>query len=84
MDNTRIPKKVRNGKYSWEKTVEGPRLRWEDMVKYIKFRRLKWAAHTVQILEYRKKYGMENIHGRRPVERPRLRWEDNIRRDGLL
>jgi hypothetical protein len=51
-----------------------------DTVKFIKFKRLQWAGHIVQMDNYRipKKVLDGKFHGRRPVGRPRLRWEGNF------
>jgi hypothetical protein len=64
-----------------DELLDGP-----DIVKFIKFKRLQWASHIVQMDNSRipKKVLDRKYHGRRPVGRPQLRWEDNIRRDSLL
>ena len=38
-----------------------------NIVRVIKFRRLRWAGHVATLV------------GKRPLERPRHRWEDNIK-----
>jgi hypothetical protein len=57
--------------------LDGP-----DIVKFITFKRLKWAGHIIRMDNSRipKKVLDGKLHGR-PVGRPRLRWEENIRRD---
>jgi hypothetical protein len=62
-------------------------LKGPDIVKYIKFKRLRWAGHVVRMDNSRipvKKVLDGKFHGGRRVGRPRLRWEDNISRDSLL
>jgi hypothetical protein len=60
--------------------LDGP-----DIEKLIKFKRLQWAGHIVEMDNsgIPKKVLDGKFHGRRPAVRSRLRWKD-IRRDSLL
>ena len=51
------------------------------MVRVIKSRRLRWAAHVARMEEGRSDLKMLTPPGKTPLERPRHRWEDNIRMD---
>ncbi|KAJ4427168.1 hypothetical protein ANN_24784 [Periplaneta americana] len=55
-----------------------------DIIRNIKFRRLRWAGHVARMGESRNAHrvlvGMPE--GKRPLGRPRRRWEDNIKMDG--
>jgi len=53
-----------------------------NIVRVIKSRRMRWAAHVARILEERGVYRV--LLGKpegRPLGRPRRRWVDNIRMD---
>ena len=49
-----------------------------NIVRVIKWRRMRWAGHVACMGEER---GVGKPEGRRPLGRPRRRWEDNIRMD---
>ena len=53
-----------------------------NIVRMIKFRRLRWAGHVARIEEGRSTF--EILTGKptekRTLGKPRRRWEDNIRR----
>jgi hypothetical protein len=51
-----------------------------SIVRVIKARRMRWAAHVARIGEVRGAYNIlvGRPEGRRPLGRPRHRWEDNI------
>ena len=54
-----------------------------NIVRVIKYRRLRWAEHVARMGEGRSAFKV--ITGKRvgkgPLGRPRRRWEDNIRMD---
>ena len=50
-----------------------------NIVRVIKFRRLRWTGHEARIEEGRSAFKM--LTGKRSLGRPRHRWEDNIRID---
>ena len=52
-----------------------------NIVRAIKYRRLRWAGHVARIEEARSAYKIltGNPTGKRHLVRPRRRWEDNIR-----
>ena len=54
-----------------------------NIVRVIKSRRMRWAAHVARMGEEREVYSflVGKPEGRRPMGRPRLRWVDNIRTD---
>ncbi|KAJ4446906.1 hypothetical protein ANN_13607 [Periplaneta americana] len=54
-----------------------------DIIRNIKFRRLKWAGHVARMGESRNAYRVlvGGPEGKRPLGRPRRRWEDNIKMD---
>jgi len=54
-----------------------------NIVRVIKWRRMKWAGHVAWIGEERGMYRVlvGKPEGRRPLGRSRLRWVDNIRMD---
>ena len=54
-----------------------------DILRVIKFRRLRWAGHAARMGEGRGAYRVlvGKPEGKRPLGRPRRRWEDNIRAD---
>ena len=54
-----------------------------NIVRVIKWRRMRWAGHVVRMGEERVVYRVlvGKPEGRRPLERPRRRWVDNIRMD---
>jgi hypothetical protein len=54
-----------------------------NIIRVIKSRRLRWAAHVARMGDRRGAYRalVGKPEGRRPLERPRHRWEDNIKMD---
>ena len=54
-----------------------------NIVRVIKWRRMKWDGHVTHMDEERGVYRVlvGEPEGRRPLGRPRLRWVDNIRTD---
>ena len=54
-----------------------------NIVRVIKFRRLRWAGHLARMEEGRSAFKIltGTPAGKRPLGRPRRRWEDNIRVD---
>jgi len=54
-----------------------------NIVRVIKSRRMRWAAHVARMSEKRGVYRVlvGKPEGRRPMGRPRRRWVDNIRVD---
>jgi len=52
-----------------------------NIVRMIKWRRMKWAGHVARMGEEREVYRVlvGKPEGRRPLGRPRHRWVDNIR-----
>jgi len=55
-----------------------------NIVRLIKSRRMKWAAHIAHVWRRGEMYvgfWWGNLGGKRPLGRPRLRWEDNINMD---
>ena len=54
-----------------------------NIVRVIKWRRMRWAGHVARMVEetwvYRVLVG--NPEGKRPLGKPRCRWVDNIRMD---
>ncbi|KAJ4449068.1 hypothetical protein ANN_00463 [Periplaneta americana] len=54
-----------------------------DIIRNIKFRRLRWAGHVARMGESRNAYRVlvGRPKGKRPLGRPRRRWEDNIKMD---
>ena len=54
-----------------------------NIVRVIKSRRMRWAAHVVRMGEERGLYRvlLGKPEGRKPMRRPRRRWVDNIRTD---
>jgi len=54
-----------------------------NIVRVIKWRRMRWAGHVARMGEERAVYRflMVKPQGRRPLGRPRRRWVDNIRMD---
>ena len=54
-----------------------------NIVRVIKFRRLRWAGHIARMEEGRSAFKIltGKPTGKRPLGRPRRRWEDNIRMD---
>ena len=51
-----------------------------NIVRVIKFRRLRWAGHVARKEEDRSAFKILNGKptGKRPLGRPKGRWEDNI------
>ena len=54
-----------------------------NILRVIKFRRLRWAGHVARMEEGRSAFKIltGKPTGKIPLGRPRLRWEDNIRMD---
>ena len=54
-----------------------------NIVRLIKWRRLRWAGHVARMGEERRVHRvlMWKPEGKRPLGRPRRRWVDNIRMD---
>jgi hypothetical protein len=54
-----------------------------NIVRVIKWRRMRWAGHVARMGEERDVYRVlrGKPEGRRPLGRPRRRWVDNIRID---
>ena len=54
-----------------------------NIVRVIKWRRMRWAGHVASMSEEKGTYGVlvGKPEGKRPLGRPRRRWEDNIRMD---
>ena len=54
-----------------------------NIVRVIKWRRMRWAGHVARMGEERGVYRVlvGKPEGRRPLGRPRRRWVDNIRMD---
>ncbi|KAJ4450395.1 hypothetical protein ANN_01819 [Periplaneta americana] len=54
-----------------------------NIIRNIKFRRLRWAGHVTRMGESRNAYRVlvGRPEGERPLGRPRRRWEDNIKMD---
>jgi hypothetical protein len=54
-----------------------------EIVRVIKWRRIRWAGHVARVGERR---GLYRVYvrkpvGKRPLGKPRRRWEDNMRMD---
>jgi hypothetical protein len=58
-------------------------LLFQNLIRIIKSRRMRWAGHVARIGENRNAYRLlvGKPEGKRPLGRPRRRWEDNIRMD---
>ena len=54
-----------------------------NIVRVIKWRRMRWAGHVARMGEEREVYRVlvGKPEGRKPLGRPRRRWVDNIRMD---
>ena len=54
-----------------------------NIVRVIKWRRMRWAGHVARMGEERGVYRIlvEKLEGNRSLGRPRRRWVDNIRMD---
>jgi len=50
-----------------------------NIVRVVKWRRMRWAGHVVRMGVYRMLVGKPE--GKRPLGRPKRRWEDNIKMD---
>ena len=57
--------------------------REEDMVKFIKLSRMRWAEHVMRLSDNgpAKKVLMSQPGGSRPKGKPQLRWEDQMAED---
>jgi hypothetical protein len=56
------------------------RMKQEDIIKFIKSQRLRWAAHVMRTENTRtgRKITELTPYKTRPVGRPRLRWMDQV------
>jgi hypothetical protein len=56
-----------------------------EIIRIIKTRRMKWAAHVARMGEKRNAYRLlvGNPEGKRPLGKPRRRWVNNIKMDLL-
>ena len=56
-----------------------------DIVRVIKWRKMRWAGHVARMGEEREVYRVlvGKPEGSRPLGRPRCRWVDNIRTDSM-
>jgi hypothetical protein len=54
-----------------------------NIVRVIKYRRMRWAGHVARVGEGRGAYRflVGRPEGKMPLGRPRRRWEDNIKMD---
>jgi hypothetical protein len=54
-----------------------------DIIRQIKSRRMRWAAHVARMGEGRNVYRVlvGKPEGKRPFEKPRRRWKDGIKTD---
>ena len=52
-----------------------------NIVRMIKYRRLRWAGHVARMEEARTAFKVLTCApiGKRPLGKPRRKWEDNIR-----
>ena len=50
-----------------------------NIIRVVKFRRLRWAGHVPRMEEGRSAFRI--LIGKRPLGRPMRRWDDNIRMD---
>jgi hypothetical protein len=59
------------------------RMKQEDIIKFIKSQRLRWAAHVMRMQNTRttRKITEWTPYKARPVGRPRLRWMDQVEED---
>jgi hypothetical protein len=58
-------------------------MKQEDIIKFIKSQRLRWAAHVMrmEITGTTRKITEWTPYKTRPVGRPRLRWMDRVEED---
>ena len=58
-------------------------MKQEDIIKFIKSRRLSWAAHVMRMENTRttRKITEWTPYKTRPERRPRLRWMDQVEED---
>ena len=58
-------------------------MKQEDIIKFIKSQRLRWAAHVMRMENTRtaRKITEWTPYKTRPVGRPRLRWMDRVEED---
>jgi hypothetical protein len=56
---------------------------YQDIIRQVKSRRMRWAGHVARMGEERKVYKVlvGKPEGKRPLERPRRMWEDGVRMD---
>jgi len=59
------------------------RMRQEDIIKFMKSQRLRWAAHVMRMENIRttRKITEWTPYKTRPPGRPRLRWMDQVEED---
>ena len=59
------------------------RMKQEDIIKFIKSQRLKWAAHLMRMENTKttRKITEWMPYKTRPAGRPRLRWMDKVEKD---
>jgi hypothetical protein len=59
------------------------RIKQEDIIKFIKSQRLRWAAHVMRMENTRttRKITEWTAYKTRPAGRPRLRWMDQVEED---
>jgi len=55
-------------------------MKQEDVIKFIKSQRLRWAAHVMR-MENTRKITEWTPYKTRPAGRPRLRWMDQVEGD---
>jgi hypothetical protein len=60
-----------------------PRVKQEDIIKFIKSQRLRWAAHVMRMENTRttRRITEWTPYRASPVGRPRLRWIDQVEED---
>jgi hypothetical protein len=82
----KIYEPTQNPDGSWRiKTNEELRhkMKEEDIVKFIKSQRLRWAGHVMRMEKTRttRKITEWTLYNTRPVGKPRLRWMDQVEED---
>jgi hypothetical protein len=60
-----------------------PSIQYNNIVRVVKSRRLRWASHVARMEEGSSAFKIltGKPTGKRPLGRPKRRWEDNIRID---
>ena len=56
-------------------------MKQEDIIKFIKSQRLKWAVHVMRMENTRTTTKIWTPYKTRPVGRPRLRWMEQVEED---